>query len=181
MFREIFCSFLLILVTSCGTAPFFTKHGFFFKPSGHDVNQEEVELAIDLLQETFVSKRIYTKSQIDDAFMNPKYTVELKSANFLCATKDEPGRMCSGLHCSLSNRIFYVHEDRLYNTSLVHELIHMVKLRLDGDAGGKHMDFTIWSRACAIFEGNEEKKILCEMNSVEGLTNSLLRGVIENG
>lgn len=171
------CMYLTML-TACGTSNFMTKHGFYFETNGNRISKAEVEMAADILAIVFENMKKYTEKDIKRIYDISNYVIQVRSENFDCSFESKKKVTCKGLHEGNLQRIQYVNKTRLSDSSLIHELIHLIKSKMEGYADSRHLDIDLWVSACKKkFTKDETKRINCEMNSIEGFTNSILRNL----
>lgn len=164
---------------NCAFGNFMSKHGFYFETNCHNVSQSQVEIAADLLA-IIVSRSSLgiTEQEVLDIYDKSNYVVQVRTQAIDCPNKENSKRKCQGLHQHTKRKIQYVHHPRLSDSSYVHELLHLILYHVKGDADGGHTDLRIWERACRKrFAKDEARKTTCEMRCIEGLTNSMIRGL----
>lgn len=141
---------LALILSGCAkpTEIFVTTHGMIVYPQGNSISIEEIEIATDILT-TYLEERFPEQYQRRDLLLSYLGTeIYVEKNYFDCVVKlsedTEPtAAVCAGLFTEKSggrNEIKISNDKCIGNTSLVHELLHLVEDRFDDTISYNHDD-----------------------------------------
>ena len=116
-------------------------------------DEQQVQAAINIIAEELVSKKIYTKNQIDNALAKNgpiyinfvlgefddtknKYCIKKKAKHLV-------GKCLRGYY-SGTDTLELINKGRLYDSSLAHEIFHYLQKKIDGKGASKHEPKKLW-------------------------------------
>lgn len=135
---------------------FETKHGFSVITNNNKVSKKHLEAAIDQIT-VDISNKIPEIYKLDEIFMMYKEErIEISIVGDFIDCSGAKYNKCSGLY--FDKKIIITNEDCIGDTALVHEMLHFLSYKIEGNSDTNH----------------ERKDLFADNNSLEVQTNGHL-------
>lgn len=163
---------------------FITRQGMLVYTNGLEIEQREVELAIDLtsLAAASVIPEQYSIEKLQSLFHKYEHRISIffvksqEGGPASCANDKDENRRCRGFRCDASStgwcagqwnsKYLYmtvVYQKCLGHTSLSHEVAHMLNYLIEGRNDSKHADSRFFPAGC---QGDGMEQATCVRASI---------------
>ena len=129
----------VLLLCSCTAPSFITQSELRIYDQNNKVRREDLDVATDLV--IYFLKEAKPNIYNDDNTSRALEGVVVRVSSELVPCPSNTGK-CEGL--ANINGMIYKHNDCIAKTAFVHEIIHILRARIEGDMDAEHADMTLF-------------------------------------